>query len=455
LEDVLPSTGHIDEMIITIPACGHVFTVESLDGLTGMHDFYSRDEQDMKWIGLLVPLGFIQPPVCPTCRSPITCPRYGRIVKRAVLDVLERNVAARMSHSLDKLQKQVHLVLDDNASNALLVTEAATIMVHGPEDPPNLAEQKISRNKLLETGNSPAPERDINPSNSALHFMDSKVISIWRRATHQLFTVYRDIVKITELWCANTLTQAWDASLSLLFEREIQAGLESPATVSTNSQEHAMKMAKIYIGQPRPLAYQRFLVEALWLTLHIRLTLIGLAQTWLCQVKRRRENYSSFHFHQWVIYIDLLLQTCVRDVEKACNTAKDSGSHRQIVKSRLLRMRIELEVFRFNLLMCRQYGTMNDHREDLLAMVDKFGDEAKVEMRSTPIDYFAWENIESTLSERIWVGFEFTSIARTIVNEWMEMKRSIIFYEPLSKGKQMQIVRAMNSGMSTAPMIKC
>ena len=105
LEDVLPESGNIDEMVITIPACRHVFTVETLDGLTGMNDFYSRNEQDTKWKGLLVPLGFMNPPTCPTCRSPITCPRYGRIFKRADLDILERNVAAHMSQSLDKMQQ--------------------------------------------------------------------------------------------------------------------------------------------------------------------------------------------------------------------------------------------------------------------------------------------------------------------------------------------------------------
>jgi len=48
-------------------------------------------------------------------------------------------------------------------------------------------------------------------------------------------------------------------------------------------------MAKIYIGQPRPLADRCFLVEAFWITLQIRLTLIGLA------VNKHRGYYSDFH----------------------------------------------------------------------------------------------------------------------------------------------------------------
>ncbi|KAF8808643.1 hypothetical protein BYT27DRAFT_7188610 [Phlegmacium glaucopus] len=444
LEDVLPESGDIDEMIITIPACRHVFTVETLDGLTGMNDFYSRDINNTKWTGLLAPLGFTNPPTCPTCRSPITCPRYGRIVKRADLDILERNVAAHMSQSLDSRQQALQGI-NEGALKALLAAEAATITIPEPKDPPKLAKQKTSRKKLLGTGKSPASERDIQASNSTLHFMDSKVLSIWRKATHQLFAVYKDIVKITERRYAHT--QAWEASLSLLFEREIQAGLENPATLPRNPQEHAMRMARIYIGQPRPLADRRFLVEAFWVTLHIRLTLIGLAQTWMYEVNKHSGRYSAFHLQQWLIYIDFLLQTCVRDAEKAYDIARDSESYRQIMKSRLLRMRIDLEIFRFNLLMCRHYGTIKDHREGLLVKVDKLGAEAIVQMNDTVKTHLAQKEIQSLEEEMVWVEDNFTSTAETIVSEWMEMKRSIerdSVYQPVSLDEQMQIIRAMN-----------
>ena len=438
-------------MIITIPACRHVFTVETLDGLTGMNDFYSRDERHAKWTGLLVPIGFTKPPTCPTCRSSITCPRYGRIFKRADLDILERNVATHMSQSLDKRQ-EVLQAINENMLKALLAAEAATITIPDPKDPSKfgkkLAKQKSSRKKLLALGRNPVSERDIQASNSDLHFIDSKVIVTWRKATHKLFAVYNDIVRITE--CRYAHTQAWEASLSLLFEREIKAGLENPSTLPRNPQEHAMRMARIYIGQPRPLADRRFLVEAFWMTLHIRLTLVGLAQTWMCEVKKRQSHYSAFHLQQWVYYIEFLLQTCVRDAEKAYDIAKDSESHRQIVKSRLLRMRIDLEVFRFNLSMCRHYGTFKDIREDLLAKVDKFRDEAKVQIKDTVFAHLVRQEIRSRTQERVWLEDNFISITETIVSEWVEMKKSIkmdTFYQPVSLDERMQIVRAMNFGM--------
>jgi hypothetical protein len=394
-------------------------------------------------------LGFTKPPSCPTCRSPITCPRYGRIVKRADLDILERNVAAHMSQSLDKRQQVLQDIKEDTLK-ALLSAEAAKITIHNPKNLPKFMKQKNSRRKVLEAGNlkSPATERDIQASNPSLHYMESDVLSVWRKATHQLFAVYRDIIKITE--CRYAHTKAWEASLSLLYQREIEAGLENPATLPRNPQEHAMRMARIYIGQPRPLADRRFLVEAFWITLHIRLTLIDLAQTWMREVSKRPGHYSAFHLQQWVGYIDFLLQTCVRDAKKAYDIARDSESHRQIVKSSLLLMRIDLEVFRFNLSMCRHYGTFKDVREELLAKVSALGGKAKVQMENTVKAHLVRIEIGSLQHEKVWVEDNFTSIAKTIVSEWMEMKQSIqmdTFYQPLSLDEQMEIVRAMNFGM--------
>jgi len=175
------------------------------------------------------------------------------------------------------------------------------------------------------------------------------------------------------------------------------------------------------------------------------------------EVNKRPGRYSAFHLQQWVVYIDFLLQTCVRDAEKAYEIARDSESHRQIVKSRLFLMRIDLEGFRFNLSMCRHYGTFKDVREELLMKVDTLGTEAKMQMEVTVNAHLKRMEIRSRQQEAVWVEDNFTSIAKTIVSEWMEIKQSIkmdTFYQPLSLDEQMQIVRAMNFA-STGHFYQC
>ena len=75
MADVDPDTESVDDMLITIPKCGHVFTVETLDGIVLITEYYDRDALGI-WCGLRTPpAGFLKPPTCPTCRAAITCPR--------------------------------------------------------------------------------------------------------------------------------------------------------------------------------------------------------------------------------------------------------------------------------------------------------------------------------------------------------------------------------------------
>ena len=86
LADIDPDLETLDELVITLPQCRHVFTVETLDGHCGMTDYYVRGSEYGPWLNCKEPpLGYKQPPVCPTCRTAITSPRYGRIFKRADL----------------------------------------------------------------------------------------------------------------------------------------------------------------------------------------------------------------------------------------------------------------------------------------------------------------------------------------------------------------------------------
>lgn len=52
-------------------------------------------------------MNYQNPPSCPTCHGPITALRYGRVTKRADLDILEQNVASKMSSELEEIGREV------------------------------------------------------------------------------------------------------------------------------------------------------------------------------------------------------------------------------------------------------------------------------------------------------------------------------------------------------------
>lgn len=80
---------NLDEDPCLVPSCGHILTLESMDGHMSMSDFYTMNGE-----GSIVDLKNSAEPFsasgmksCPTCRGPLrNINRYSRIVRRALID---------------------------------------------------------------------------------------------------------------------------------------------------------------------------------------------------------------------------------------------------------------------------------------------------------------------------------------------------------------------------------
>ncbi|OCL03127.1 P-loop containing nucleoside triphosphate hydrolase protein, partial [Glonium stellatum] len=79
----------LDEKPCLFPPCGHIVTVESMDGIMAMGDHYNLDYES-NVIGIKSssePFSSDELKTCPKCRASLrTVARYGRIVRRALLD---------------------------------------------------------------------------------------------------------------------------------------------------------------------------------------------------------------------------------------------------------------------------------------------------------------------------------------------------------------------------------
>jgi len=219
--------------------------------------------------------------------------------------------------------------------------------------------------------------------------------------------------------------------------------LEDPEHAPRRPNEHAMRVAKMKVGQPHPRADKRFLVEAFWVTLDLRFTLASLAQSWLEAVGSRGASYSVQHQQMWVTYIRFILRTCCQDARIAFDIADQSESRRQVVKTTLYCMRAELERFRFNIYMVSRNGELTEAREELLAKASQKTNEAKQESMSTAAKYL---RITASREGKQWLEDNFTRIVHTIIEEWSKIEdslRSSTFYQPVSLEEQMGVVRAL------------
>ncbi|KAG1731512.1 uncharacterized protein EDB91DRAFT_1154350 [Suillus paluster] len=448
LSEVAPESETLDEMLITIPSCKHTFTIETLDGHCSMSDFYFQKEPGGPWVRMLSPIGFKKPPTCPTCRSPITAPRYGRIFKRADLDILEHNVAARMSRALDQVQTAILQISEDDMK-AAVIREAATIKIRTSKAKKSNLQARARSEELMTKKEVPVSERALNSANTTLHTIDSAVARVWSRITHKLFNAYKEATAVAETRCAHL--HAWESAFSFLYRREMSTfigNIENPTHMPSRPEENAMRLARLQVGQSRPLADRRFVVEAFWCTLHIRLTLITLGRLWLEEVSKRETDYPLYHVQQWASYIKFILWSCSRDVDKALELARGSGSHRQVTKTSLLRMRIDLEDFRFNFYMSNKLGTIKDCREEMVEAAEQCGCEAQQLMNDVVATHLTSKLTPSPEEETSWLENNFSRAAHTIVSEWKAVKMAIrgFFYQEVSLKEQMEIVRAFNFG---------
>ena len=106
LAEIDLSSEDISERLIRL-SCGHIFTVETLDGHCNMSEYYEIDPMGIFTATIAPPVKYQEPPSCPNCRGPITALRYGRVTKRANLDILEQNVASTMSSALEVTSPQI------------------------------------------------------------------------------------------------------------------------------------------------------------------------------------------------------------------------------------------------------------------------------------------------------------------------------------------------------------
>lgn len=446
LEDVAFERGTLDELLITIPKCRHVFTVETLDGHCGINEYYRREEPDGRWLGLEAsPSDFKKPPVCPTCRSAITTPRYGRIFKRADLDILERNVASQMSQSLGKVHNSIES-WSKTEMEAMLTTEASTIKaVFDPCSEKSWKKRSKARAAVLkEKRELPAAVAALDPGNTSFYAISPAVVKAWKKATQQMLQTYKQAYSISTTRSAHL--SAWQSALSCLYQQEMDFATSNPTRAPRRPSEHAMRMAKKNVGQPQPRADKRFLVEAFWVTIRVRFTLADLAQTWLKAVSSRGESYPAAQRQMWAIYGSFLLETCLQDAQIAFDIAQESESRRQMTKTSLLIMRAELERFRFNAEMSRQSGAIKDDRQNL---IDSASQKIKDAGNYMTLTLKSHRDVRRPRpeEEEIWLDDNFTRTASTIIDEWGSIERSLrsnTFYEPVSLEEQMAIVRAFN-----------
>ena len=440
LENFVPGTA-LDEVILTL-GCGHTFTVETLDGHCELSRFYELSKDGRQWCGLATPaLGFQGALVCPSCRSPITIPRYGRIFKRSALDVAERNVASDMSRSLDKV-KMTMQEFDQSRAQAAMTQS----VIQGTAGSTNVSPIEIQRvhDKLLRdiTNHPVAVESRFFvlgvKRNKNVHHVPPSITGAWRTIARPLTSAYAIVAEIASRRPAHTV--AYQNAFSTLYNQEIGEAAKDPAHAPRRPTEHAMRIARLKLGPP-PRADKRFCVEALWLSIKLRFSMGELAEHRLDDMQEDSNSSTADRF-VWAGFVRFIYSSCCRDIKLALKTATESESHRQVATSRLLELRAQFEEHRFNVRMRRQQPLNTKERHALweetqcrVQNADQLVEDARKE--------YLWAR--RGVSEVTWIATHLTEPASKVLDQWRALEGSIkagTFYQGVSLDEKTQIVNS-------------
>ncbi|KAI9451304.1 hypothetical protein BJY52DRAFT_119999 [Lactarius psammicola] len=450
LDEIDLSSDDISERLIKLE-CGHIFTVETLDGHCNMSDYYESDPMGVFTATKAPPVNFQTPPSCPACRGPITALRYGRVTKRANLDILEQNVASTMSSAIEKVGLEIEQFSGrlDNVKG-----EAKSIAFNPPSSAAGDFDT-LSAHRRTRFGpeSEPLPHGEISQASMAgIHGFSGKEGRAWSKVVRDLLELYKRVAEVART--RGPHVQAYGAALATLYRLELSAIANDPERATDTPEPVAMSEVNKKIGQPPHNADTRFQVEAFFLSLELRYTLAEIAQSRIEGLNvSSRDEIVLRHELLWRSFVSFVYESCVHDAEKALKIVEKSSASRLAAQAGVNILRGKLELFRFEILaertLASRQGLLNsDRRNELSTMAQVEANTAGLEMKRLEMTYLRSRpttNIVELRSERVWFTQNCREKGEKFVKEYNALATHLSTergYEPLSLKEKEDIVKS-------------
>jgi hypothetical protein len=450
LSEIDLTSVDIAERLIAL-ACHHVFTVETLDGHCHMSEYYEMDNLGAFKATKAPPIKYQVPPVCPTCRGPISARRYGRITKRANLDILEQNVASTMSKSLEMIAPDVEAIISNIKS---LQSDAKHMKFKPTEAASEKFDDLVHRRNLLFGKEDEPLSASIFDRKAmiATHGFDRKEAQLWIEIVRNLLKAFEKVISVATT--RGPHTRAYEAALSTLYRLELSAIAQDPLRACLAPEPLAMDEVNKKIGQPPHKADTRFQVEAFFLSLEVRYMLAQIAQSRVEGLPTiSNDHFDRHHRLLWQSFIKFIYNSCVLDSHKALMMAQRSSASRLAARSAMQILRADLEQFRHDIISTRdeliRTGEWdNVERSKLVSRVQEQEEVAREFLRTSLVEYIRSgrsTNMEMLKEDRTWFTENCRDKATNYIREYGKLEEYLQTdsdYQRLSLQEKSDIVKA-------------
>ena len=449
-------SDNVSEKLITLE-CGHIFTVEMLDDHCSMTEYYETDLATGRYIAPKAPpVEYQMPPTCPICGGPITSPRYGRVTKRANLDILEQNLASDMSKRLEKHGPPLEAII---ASLGELETAARGI----PSGNDFAREDTFARIYSNRKGSFGKPDEPL-PTNmlrglKAHHGFSRKEAEAWEEITKGIIKVYDEVADIASARPAHV--KSYEAAMSTLFRLEMEVvALNLSKADGKVQREVAFVAVNAKIGQPPHKADRKYQIEAFLLTIELRLILAQIASARVAELPLTSGDPDhARHRPIWTTFVGFLYDSCLEDCEKAISLARSCSALRQETRVQIVALRCRFEKVRFDALENRRKIQISSSdqvrmRASLGTLVSQQRAAAQEALMRAKTRYLQNRPIntrEEMNEELLWFGENCSSRADKIFAAYKDLREYVlkeeVFYQPVSLREKEDIVKALSFGI--------
>jgi hypothetical protein len=296
----------IDNLVLVLPCC-HLLTVESADGIAGLSHFYAKNESG-NWTHPTAPSESIPAPRCPTCRQPFYLNRYGRVFKKADIDMSEKNLAGYSTRALAVIQKRFENYKDTEVEPSAYTSapSAYTDSKYG----------KSERNVHSRLANAFDSQRLVDIAlfgNIRKTFgLTTSHAELWDSMAGPSIFLIRKVDSILQQ--SSPQQVAWDAAYAKLFRAELADG--------RCREDAAQRLARRSLGIPRPVAKQQYAIQAICVSVKIRHRLASIAEKFANASSVKEEK------RHWDLLAMAFHQSAIADCQVARKDAKEATLYR-------------------------------------------------------------------------------------------------------------------------------
>jgi hypothetical protein len=344
-----------DTRFVTLE-CGHIFTVETLDGSVDIAEYYECDAEGLPLAAKNPSPGYKKRPMCPYCRTPIRSKRHNRIIKRALIDILEQHAITRAGAVMQYQRRQVNAIQLSIIGIENNLSASVRSLSFGGEQEKNVRLSKWHAINGAMRYNGTRFE-SIHPAFfdgrlKDLFVIDGPIARVWRQAIKPLMDAY---VKLDQLFSTESSphVRILQSTVNKLTAQHQEAmvlangGGQVTQQMAAGSQAIAVKR----IGVPFPRGEKRFKLEALQLAIRMRLQLARLSKRVADELvkgaprpdadngRTRQAIVDRFHVLTWTLLI-----SCVRDADLCHDMCAQAAARRLHLQTVLIWLRSRFDL---------------------------------------------------------------------------------------------------------------